>query len=127
MTTMQQPDSSSEPVLDRTHLAALRNALALDRTTLAWIRTTLTMATFGFGMIGFFRVIEEKAHSEKSAMLHQAAIKFGTAWLSLGFWQRYCRVCRTGKRYADYAIEKQQFSDSGPLALPLRCFLRFSA
>jgi hypothetical protein len=26
----------------------------------AWIRTTLTMATFGFGMIGYFQTLEEK-------------------------------------------------------------------
>ena len=36
-----------------------RTQLALDRTTLAWIRTALTFATFGFGMIGFFRALRQ--------------------------------------------------------------------
>lgn len=36
-------------------MANFRTQLALDRTTLAWIRTALTFATFGFGMISYFR------------------------------------------------------------------------
>jgi putative membrane protein len=44
----------------RTHFAKFRTSLALDRTTLAWIRTAVTFATFGFGMIGFFRTEELK-------------------------------------------------------------------
>ena len=37
----------------------------LDRTTLAWIRTTLTMATFGFGMVGFFRSLSATSPSAR--------------------------------------------------------------
>ena len=37
----------------RTNLATFRTAQSLDRTTLAWIRTTLTMNSFGFGLIAF--------------------------------------------------------------------------
>jgi putative membrane protein len=47
--------------MKRTTLASFRTAQALDRTTLAWVRTTLTMGSFGFGMIGFFRTLEEHA------------------------------------------------------------------
>lgn len=68
----------------RTNLARLRVSLALDRTTLAWIRTTLTMTTFGFGMIGFYRTLEEKTGTSKSAQLHHGAIKFGVALVILG-------------------------------------------
>lgn len=71
-------------VLDRTELAKFRTAIALDRTTLAWIRTTLTMATFGFGMIGFFRALDDRSQTQRSGMLHQGAIKFGTALVILG-------------------------------------------
>jgi putative membrane protein len=41
--------------VERTEMANFRTQLALDRTTLAWIRTALTFATFGFGMISYFR------------------------------------------------------------------------
>jgi putative membrane protein len=42
------------------------------------------MATFGFGMIGFYRTLEEKSGSARSAQLHQGAIKFGAALVVLG-------------------------------------------
>jgi uncharacterized membrane protein YidH (DUF202 family) len=48
------------PPLDGTSMAKLRTQLSLDRTTLAWIRTALTMATFGFGLVAFFRTPQER-------------------------------------------------------------------
>jgi uncharacterized membrane protein YidH (DUF202 family) len=61
----------------RTKLASFRTAQALDRTTLAWVRTTLTMGSFGFGMIAFFRTMEERAQTPETARLHNGAIGFG--------------------------------------------------
>jgi putative membrane protein len=69
---------------ERTNLAKFRVSLALDRTTLAWIRTALTFATFGFGMIGFFRAMRQTTQSEQTARLHQAAIHMGVALVVLG-------------------------------------------
>jgi len=69
---------------ERTNVAKFRTALALDRTTLAWIRTALTFASFGFGMVGFFRSMEQATHSEQVARLHQAAIHMGVALVVLG-------------------------------------------
>ena len=68
----------------RVNFAQFRTALALDRTTLAWIRTALTFASFGFGMVGFFRSMEQTTHSEQVARLHQAAIHMGVALVVLG-------------------------------------------
>jgi putative membrane protein len=69
---------------DRTSLASYRTELALDRTTLAWIRTALTMASFGFGMVAFFRSLQEQTPGENTARLHQGAIRFGIALIVLG-------------------------------------------
>jgi len=69
---------------DRTGMARFRTQLALDRTTLAWIRTTLTMSSFGFGLVAFFRSLQEINPSEKTLRLHQGAILFGTALIILG-------------------------------------------
>jgi hypothetical protein len=63
---------------ERTSFAKFRTSLALDRTTLAWIRTTLTFATFGLGMIGYFRAVRQATQDERAVRLHQAAI----TWLS---------------------------------------------
>jgi len=67
-----------------TLMAALRTQLALDRTTLAWIRTSLTMGTFGFGMVGFFRSLRAQAPTAETMRLHQGAIQFGTGLVLLG-------------------------------------------
>jgi len=69
---------------ERTNLAKFRVSLALDRTTLAWIRTAMAFATFGFGMIGFFRTIAQATHSEEAEHLHQAAIHMGVALVTVG-------------------------------------------
>jgi putative membrane protein len=65
-------------------MAGLRTQLALDRTTLAWIRTTLTMASFGFGIVAFFRSIRQESPSEETARLQQGAIQFGASLIILG-------------------------------------------
>ena len=69
---------------ERTDFAKFRTALALDRTTLAWIRTALTFATFGFGMVAFFRAVEQAKHSDEAVRLHQAAIHMGVALIVIG-------------------------------------------
>jgi putative membrane protein len=65
-------------------MAMYRTELALDRTTLAWVRTSLAMASFGFGMVAFFRSLEEQAPGSRSLRLHQDAIKMGAALIFLG-------------------------------------------
>ncbi len=84
MADIQEDDPRTALAGERTNLAKFRVSLALDRTTLAWIRTALTFATFGFGMIGFFRAIRQATQSEEAARLHQAAIHMGVALVVLG-------------------------------------------
>lgn len=84
MADTQEDDPRTALAGERTNLAKFRVSLALDRTTLAWIRTALTLATFGFGMIGFFRAIRQATQSEQAARLHQEAIHMGVALVVLG-------------------------------------------
>lgn len=69
---------------ERTNFAKFRTSLALDRTTLAWIRTALTFASFGFGLVGFFRSMEQTIQTERVMRLHQAAIRMGVALVVIG-------------------------------------------
>jgi putative membrane protein len=69
---------------DEPSKAPYRIKLALDRTMLAWVRTSLSMASFGFGMVAFFRALKMIAKTEEAQRLHQGAIHFGTALLLLG-------------------------------------------
>jgi putative membrane protein len=84
MAETPQADSTAAVAGDRTDFAKFRTSLALDRTTLAWIRTALTFATFGFGMIGFFRAMVQTTRSEEAARLHQGAIHMGVALVIIG-------------------------------------------
>jgi putative membrane protein len=72
------------PARPRPDLSEVRTQLALDRTTLAWIRTSLTLGTFGFGMVGFFRSLRAQAPTAETVRLHQGAIQFGTGLVVLG-------------------------------------------
>jgi hypothetical protein len=42
------------------------------------------MASFGFGMVAFFRSIQEQSPTAVTIRLHQGAIRMGTALLVLG-------------------------------------------
>jgi uncharacterized membrane protein YidH (DUF202 family) len=84
MTEIPEDDPRTALASERTNLAKYRVSLALDRTTLAWIRTALTFATFGFGMIGFFRAVRQATQSEQAIRVHQAAIHMGVALVVLG-------------------------------------------
>lgn len=42
------------------------------------------MATFGFGMVGFFRPLRQSSPSAETIRLHQAAIHFGEALVVIG-------------------------------------------
>jgi len=68
----------------RTNLATFRTAQSLDRTTLAWIRTTLTMNSFGFGLIAFFRTVREQKETPETIRMHQTAIHFGEGLVVIG-------------------------------------------
>ena len=70
--------------VERTGFAKYRTQLALDRTTLAWLRTALTFATFGFGMVGFFRALRQTNQTPEAARVHQAAIHMGVAMILIG-------------------------------------------
>jgi len=75
------PPAADDPRID---LARRRTAYATFRTTLAWIRTALTFETFGLGMIGFFRSINQAAHTERTERLHQFAIHVGVVLVVVG-------------------------------------------
>ena len=71
------------PADPRTAMARFRTRLALDRTTLAWIRTALTMATFGFGLVGFFRAVRAQHPTAETIRMHEGAIHFGIGLIVL--------------------------------------------
>jgi putative membrane protein len=86
----QQTPNRGELRDDGPGMAGFNTKLALDRTTLAWIRTTLTMASFGFGMVTFFRSLQQGSPSAETVRLHQGAIHFGVALIVIGIIAMLC-------------------------------------
>jgi len=64
-------------------MARERTILAADRTLMAWIRTTLSMISFGFTIYKFLQAMFE---SGKSALSPRGPRNFGLALISLGVW-----------------------------------------
>ena len=74
-------DPHVNPTASSSSLATYQAKLALDRTTLGWIRTTLTMASFGFGMVAFFRTLRHENPTSEFVHLHERAVHVGIALL----------------------------------------------
>ncbi|HCU25286.1 MAG TPA: DUF202 domain-containing protein [Deltaproteobacteria bacterium] len=52
-------DESSAPTLNTTELSLERSRLSSERTLMAWIRTSLSMISFGFTIFKFFQYLKE--------------------------------------------------------------------
>jgi putative membrane protein len=74
---MEEATHSAKPDLgyERTRLAA-------DRTLMAWIRTSVSMISFGFSIYKFFQYLLES--NLTGNIQHQAPRNFGVALVSLG-------------------------------------------
>jgi len=65
-------------------MARFQTGMALERTMLAWVSTTLSMVSFGFGIVAFFRSLRVANPGEETRRLHVAAIGFGLGLIVLG-------------------------------------------
>jgi len=78
-----KPLSTNELASDRTELAKYRSRAAADRTLMAWIRTSLSLIGFGFGIPTIVRTIE---HTE--VVHHVDPVRFsvivGLAFIATG-------------------------------------------
>jgi len=67
---------------ERTDLGYERSRLAADRTLMAWIRTSLSMISFGFTIFKFFQYLKESGAS--SGFASHRPRNFGSALAILG-------------------------------------------
>lgn len=61
----QTPKTNNELAEDRTELAKYRSRAAADRTLMAWIRTSLSLISFGFGIPTIVKAIEKTQVGQK--------------------------------------------------------------
>ena len=87
--TSKEP-SNNELAADRTELAKYRSRAAADRTLMAWIRTSLSLIGFGFGIPTIVRTIENTHLSDHlnpvrfSVIVGLAFIGTGMVGMALG-------------------------------------------
>lgn len=99
-----------DPLEPRVHLAALpgdmgevRSILAADRTLMAWIRTSLSMFSFGFTIYKFLQGMQAKAQMEQSNSPQQVGlflVGMGVTAMMLGtlsYWTTLRELERTEK------------------------------
>jgi putative membrane protein len=97
-----------------TELARERSHAATERTLMAWIRTSLALIGFGFG-IGKVQDYMEMTYPERvSDPIHGARI-FGGAFITLGVLAVLMAVTQYRRRLSQ--IKKDEFVYSAPLPL----------
>jgi putative membrane protein len=94
--------AAERPPLLPTDLGALRTVLAADRTLMAWLRTSLSMLSFGFTIYKFLETAAKAgslARPESPQKVGLFLVGMGTAAMVLGvidYWVTLKNVQRTG-------------------------------
>ena len=97
-------------------LARERNRAAADRTLMAWIRTSLAMIGFGFGVGKLYDALEKANPDQVSDPLNSAQI-VGEALIALGVLGLLAAVIQHWKILKK--IEDELFVYRSPRALPM--------
>jgi putative membrane protein len=79
----KEPNPVQAPLDSRTDLAIERSRLASERTLMAWIRTSLSMISFGFTIYKFFQYLSEAPAVAGSWRPH-GAFNLGRTMVVLG-------------------------------------------
>jgi putative membrane protein len=75
--------NSNELALERTNMAVFRTTASYDRTLMAWVRTCVSLISFGFTIYKFFQAFVEKGIQPTFGLLGPREL--GIIMLALGF------------------------------------------
>ena len=97
-------------------LARERNRAAADRTLMAWIRTSLSLIGFGFGIGKIAETLEKTSGIAGVDSYHTAQI-FGEAFIGLGVFGLIAAIVQYRRILKQ--IERGEFVYSEPFPLPM--------
>ncbi len=97
-------------------LARERNRAAADRTLMAWIRTSIAMIGFGFGVGKLSDVLESKDATMPDDPIN-SGIVFGEAFIALGILSLLAAVVQYGRILKQ--IDNPQYVYTSSRALPM--------
>lgn len=97
-------------------LARERNRAAADRTLMAWIRTSIAMIGFGFGVGKLSDVLEKKVAAMPDDPIHSGLI-FGEAFITLGVLSLLAAIIQYGRILK--RIDNPQYVYTHSRALPM--------
>lgn len=125
----QSPLSANELAEDRTELAKYRSRAAADRTLMAWMRTSLSLISFGFGIPTIISAIDRTHLKDRINTIHFSII-VGLSFISLGIFAmatalREHRRMLTQIKSDRYIYESSNSAEIVGLALLLIGFVSF--
>lgn len=104
-------DLSDRTASRRTGLAIYRTRQAADRTLLAWIRTSLSMISFGFGIVKFFQYLKD-INVEIGRLSMHGPMNLGTLLVVLG-------IALLGLAIVEYLIFMRQLEKETDKKMPI--------
>jgi putative membrane protein len=104
-------DLSDRTASRRTGLALYRTRQAADRTLLAWIRTSLSMISFGFGIVKFFQYLKD-VNVEIGRLPMHGPMNLGTLLVVLG-------IALLGLAIVEYLMFMRQLKNETGRKMPV--------
>jgi putative membrane protein len=101
---------------ESTELARERSREAADRTLMAWIRTSLSLIGFGFGIAKFRDVLVETGLRKGHDPIHSTLI-FGLSFIALGIFGLLAAVVQHGRILQRIKLENFQYTGFRPLVM----------
>jgi putative membrane protein len=104
--------ASDELAEDRTDMAATRSLMAADRTLMAWLRTSLSLNSFGFTI---YKVLQGLAEAGTNLPPGQTPRSVGLVLTGLGTLAmvmgtvEYAQAIRDLRRYVDASLKRPAF------------------
>jgi putative membrane protein len=101
------PKTSDELALERTRLSAERTLMAADRSLMAWLRTALSMISFGFTIYKLLQGFEEAGaqlpHASTPRTMGMFLTGMGTVAMVLGTIEYWYRL-QDLRKHSDFAL-----------------------